>query len=275
MPEEKTPSPTLNEEAAKQGESSQQQPDPQQSLADLAKLLEDAGIDNPNQLAGTIENASQYGHISNLLKEERDRSAQLQRQLAEMQTARPKQPQSFDNFDPDAFNSGETIDLAKIAEQGARRGVRSEWDRIQQENAQRQEMAVKQYNKIRQDNLYGKVGPLFEKKMQDPTFAYEVQAGLRDPVDEYRALKDQFYQNVIKQAHGTITQLQGGGQTPQQTGAPHVETGERTGNIVSEEKSQTDKEKVLERARSTVKERGMLDDQDELALIDSIFPDPL
>ena len=111
--------------------------------------------------------------------------------------------------------------------------------------------------------------------MKDPNFAYDILAGLKNPVDEYRNLKDEFYKNIIQQAHQTITKLQGGGTTASNTQPPHMETGERTGNIVSETKTQTDQQKILEAARSKVKDKGVLDDVEELAVIDSIFPDPL
>ena len=215
-----------------------------------------------------MEASSNYYNVSKLLKEERDRNTELQRQLADSQKTRAK---PRDEFDLDTVQPGETIDLSGEI----RKAIRNEWNTIQTEQRRQQEQAVQQYGKIRNDNLYGKVGPLFEEKMKDPTFAYEVQSGMRDPVEEYRNLKDQFYQNIIKQAHGTITKLQGGGGTPQETEAPHVETGGQTGNIVSEEKTQTDRDKILEAARNKVKEKGVLDSQDEIALIDSIFPEPL
>jgi len=264
MAEEQTPNPTLEEGA----ETPTEPQENEQSLAEIQELLESAGIESPKQLEGKLEASSNYYNVSQLLKEERERNSELQRQLMENQRT-PAKPR--DDFDLDSVESGQTIDLSGEV----RKAIRSEWNTIQEEQRQQQERAVKQYGKIRNDGLYSKVGKLFEDKMKDPTFAYEVQIGLRDPVEEYRNLKDEFYQNIIKQAHGTITKLQGGGGTPQETNAPHVETGGKTGNIVSSEKTQTDREKKLEAARNKVKEKGVLDDEDELNLIDSIFPDPI
>jgi len=273
MPEEnQNPSPTLEEGAAPAAEP--QEPENEAaSLVELQKLLEDAGINSPKKLAGTLETSSQYGHVSRLLKEERDRNMELQRQLAETQSSRPARPAT--DFDLDNVNSGETIDLARMIEQGTRKAVRNEWTNIQKEQQENQQRALQQYGKIRQDNLYGKIGPMFEDKMKDPTFAYEIQMGIRDPIDEYRNLKDEFYGNVLKQAHNTISKLQGGGQKAGDTQAPHLETGERTGNIVSTEKDRSEREKILEKAKAKIKDRGTLDDYDELAVIDSIFPDAL
>jgi hypothetical protein len=244
------------------------------SLAEIQQILEAAGIDSPKQLSGTLETSSQYGHVSRLLKDERDRNMQLQQQLAQVQTTKPaRQVNDFDNLDN--IQPGETVDIAKMIESTTRNVIRSEWEGLQRQQRAQQEQAIRQYSKIRNDNLYSKVGTLFEEKMKDPNFAYDIQMGLKDPVDEYRNMKDDFYKGVIKQAHDTITKLRGGGSTPSDSQIPHVETGERTGNIVSETNTYTGKQKILEAARSKVKDRGVLDDQDEMALIDSIFPDPL
>jgi hypothetical protein len=246
----------------------------QDSLAELQQILEAAGIESPKQLAGTLETSSQYGHVSRLLKDERDRNMQLQQQLAQMQTQKPaKQMNDFDDLDN--LRSGETVDIAKMIESTTRNVIRSEWNNIQQAQRAQQEQAIKQYSKIRNDGLYSKVGAMFEEKMKDPNFAYDIQMGLKDPVEEYQSMKDTFYKGILKQAHETITKLRGGGGTPSDNKPPFVETGERTGNIVSESKTPTGKEKILAEARAKVKEKGVLDDSDEMALIDSIFPDPL
>lgn len=271
MPEEQTPNPTLNEG----GEESAPKATNNNSLAELQELLESAGIETPTDLKGKLEASQNYYNVSKMLKDERDRNAELQRQLNERQRTPVRPRNTEDDFDLDNYNPGQTVDISNLVGTEVRKAVRNEWNTIQKEQQEGQQRAIAQYGKIRNDSLYSKVGPLFEEKMKDPTFAYEVQVGMRDPVEEYRNLKDAFYQNIIKQAHGTITKLQGGGGTPQQTEAPHVETGERSGNIVSTEKTQTDRDKILEAARSKVKEKGVLDDADELALMDSIFPEPI
>ena len=75
------------------------------------------------------------------------------------------------------------------------------------------------------------VQPIWEEKLKDPNFLFQVQQGMANPVKEYNKVVRGYYKGIAKRSVDTIKTLQGksGIQTPM-----HVEGGDRVQQLPPE-----------------------------------------
>lgn len=219
----------------------------------LMSALEAAGVTNPEDLEGKLRAGSEVGRVAQLLGDERKRTSELETRLRELES-RPA-PRQRDDWD--LPQEGQTVDIESAIE----RSVDKVFTKREQAQRQAQEAQIKAWNQIQSDEDYGLVKDVWEEKLKDPNFVYKIQSGMINPVDEYTKTLRQFYKGLLKQSHETITTLRGGPKEP-----PHVETGERTPNLVSEDKDTTAERQFLDKMGEKVR-KGYVPTEEEEALI--------
>ena len=231
-------------------------------VAELAKF----GVENVSELSGKLEAGSQAGRLAQLLGDERKRTEALEAQLRTPPTPAPKQ----DFMD---YGEGQTIDIEAAIERNVTKSVKAVLDAEKQAQHDAYQANLQKWNHIQQDGNYGLVKEVWESKMKDPNFVYQVQNNIVDPVQEYNNTVVGYMKKLLKQSHDTITTMQGGPKP-----APHTEKGERMpANMVSETPSGTEADKRKAELKAKTDKGHLLTPEEELDLIDTIFgsTDPL
>jgi len=246
----KKESPTLEEGKPAQAKNDEE-------IQALLSTLEKVGVKTPQHIEGIAANAREFGNVSNLLGQERQRSNELEKRLheLEMRNARPKER---DSFDYSTVENQAPVDLESVIA----RVVRKENDTRDAKIAEVQKRQLQAWNAIQSDPDYGHVRETWEGKLKDPNFVYQINYGVVDPVREYQETVRDFYKGLAMQAKTVIEQYKG-----KTTNPPHMETGERGGNIVSEgEGEKHPLTKRFEELKMKVKKGGNLSSEEELEL---------
>ena len=225
--------------------------------------LEKAGVTNLPELQNKFKASSESGRLAQLLGDERKRSRELEERLDSLSS----RPQARIQEDPFAASEQRPIDIEEVVAKSVEkvftdREVKAQ--KIQQAN-------LAAWNQIQQDEDYPLVQTVWENKLKDPNFVFKIQSGMIDPTNAYGETVRQYYKTMMKKSVETIKTLRGG--SPPIT-PPYVESGERIPtNLVSETPS-GDTKKILDKARQKVKEKGFLNDEEQLDVIDTILNIP-
>lgn len=224
----------------------------------LVSELEKAGITNADELSGKLRASQETGRLAQLLGDERKRTADYEARLRELEN-QPAPKQDFMDQD-----YGQSIDIESALERSVEKAL------TKREEAQRiaQEQNLKKWNFIRNDKDYDVVKDVWENKLKDPNFVYQVQAGAIDPVQDYNETKIDYYKTLLKKSHETLTTLHGKGKVD----PPHIESGERTSaNMVSETESTTAADKRLADLKEKTSKGHLLTSEEELEMMDLLF----
>jgi hypothetical protein len=225
----------------------------------LVSELERAGITNADELSGKLRASQETGRLAQLLGDERKRTADYEARLREMENKPAPKQQDFMDYE-----SGQSIDIESALERSVEKAL------SKRENAQRvaQEQNLKKWNFIRSDKDYDIIKDVWEQKLKDPNFVYQVQAGVLDPVQDYNETKIDYYKTLLQKSHETLKTLHGTGKI----NPPHVESGERSSaNMVSETPSGTDAEKKIAEMKAKTDKGHILTNEEELELLDVMF----
>ena len=225
----------------------------------LVSELEKAGITNTDELSGKLRASQETGRLAQLLGDERKRTADYEARLRELENKpAPKQQDFMD------YGEGQTIDIESAIERSVSKVINRE------KEAQRiaQEQNLKKWNFIQSDKDYNIVKDVWENKLKDPNFVYQVQSGAIDPVQNYNETKIDYYKTLLQKSHETLKTLHGKGKVA----PPHLESGDRTSaNIVSEQPSMTEGDRKLNDLRAKVDKGYIPTEEEQLDLIGSIF----
>ena len=224
--------------------------------AGFMKALEQFGVGTPDELESRLKASKEVGQLANLLGQQRELNKQM---ASELQAAKARRP--HDDFDLDNIGEGTTVNLEDVVSRSVEK-VLSKRERTAQEYQQR---LVSAWQKVTGDRNYAKVKDVWEEKLKDPQFVWQIQSGVVDPVDAYRGTVDDWKDGLLKQAFDTIKQLQG---KQPGTPAPHVEGGGRTSaNLVSEEPGEVPEHvKRYKELKEKVDKGVLLSDEEELEL---------
>jgi hypothetical protein len=226
----------------------------------LMSELEKAGITNAGELTGKLRASQESGRLAQLLGDERKRTAEYEAKLREYTTTPPPAPKQ-DFMD---YGEGQSIDIEAAIERSVSKVINKE------KEAQRiaQEQNLQKWNHIRSDEDYEVVKEIWENKLKDPNFVYQIQAGVIDPVQDFNNTKTNYYKTLLRRSHETITTMRGG----DKVNPPHIESGSRTSaNMVSETPSGTDADRKLAEMKAKTDKGYMMTGEEELDLIDTIF----
>ena len=247
----KTESPTLQE-----GKPAQTQGKNEEEIQALLDTLDRVGVKTPQHIEGVVANAREFGNVSNLLGQERHRAQDLERRLAELE-ARPTPKK--DSYDYSAVESNTPVDLESVIA----KVVRKENEVRDARMAEVQRRQFEAWKTINSDTDYRNVKSVWEDKLKDPDLIMRIQTGMTDPVREYHETVRDFYKGLAMQAKTVIEQYKGkGAVTP-----PHVETGERGGNVVSEGAGEPPVQlKRFNELKQKVSNGGILSSEEEMEL---------
>jgi len=247
----------------------------QPNIESLMAELEKFGVQNADDLGGKLRAGSEAGRLAQLLGEERNvareqtaRAAELEARLRELER-RP-----YRNYDMDSFQEGQTIDIEAVMEKVSRKSVREELKAALQEERENQlriqRANIELWNKIKKDPYYKAVEKEWLEIEGNPDFQFKYRAGEINPKELYDDLVKSTMANHIRTI--TETYKSSGGQIL----PPHIETGERTSaNMVSETPRESDHEKNLKKLKEKVDSGTVLTQEEELSIVDSIFPSPV
>jgi hypothetical protein len=245
----KKESPTLEE-----GKPAQKEAKNDEEIQALLSTLEKVGVRTPQHLEGIAANAREFGNVSNLLGQERQHRMELEKRLSELET-KPKQRDSFD------YSAAETspVDLEAVIAKAVRRENEVRDAKI----LEVQKRQFQAWTAIQSDADYNHVKPVWEEKLKDPNFVYQINMGSVDPVREYQETVRDFYKGLAMQAKTVIEQYKGKTVNP-----PHMETGERSsGNLVSEgQGEQPEVLKKFNQLKQKAAKGGTLSSEEELEL---------
>lgn len=225
----------------------------------LMSELEKAGITNAGELTGKLRASQESGRLAQLLGDERKRTAEYEAKLREYATKAPAPKQDYMDY-----GEGQSIDIEAAIERSVSKVINKE------KEAQRiaQEQNLQKWNHIRSDDDYGVVKEIWENKLKDPNFVYQIQAGAIDPVQDYNSTKINYYKTLLKKSHETITTMRGGDKVK----PPHMESGSRSSaNMVSETSSGTEADKKIAEMKAKTNKGYIMTSEEELDLIDTIF----
>jgi hypothetical protein len=235
--------------------------DPKQ-VEDLIAALQGAGVTNTDQLEGKLAASQQVGHMNNLLGEVRAENAKLVETIQNMQTTNPPAQQTVD-YDNDT--PGQQVDLDTLVA----RNVEKVLDKRDKQAAQMQNASLQKYHKITTDRNYSRVKAIWEEKLKDPQFTFEINNGIKDPVDAYREIVDDFKDGLLKQSLDTITSLTGSGQMP---ASPHIEGEAKVSHDLPVDKPES--QETIDKLQAKVDKGQQLTEQEQLAALNATLFGP-
>lgn len=217
---------------------------------ELLAMLKSASLDDPAKLDGTIRNASRTFEMQS----ERD---QLAHQLAEMEKRMNKPVQQIDEE-----SYGQPVDLdAKLNQILDARDQKKSQAQFAQQKAM-----MDSYNMITGDKDYQHVKGVWEQKLQDPNFVFQIQMGQKNPMQEYQETLRDFYKGMMKRSAETIETLQKGA-----TPVVHVESGEARASGVLTEEEKSESEELITNLTKEADTGHVLSEEQELAAIQAAF----
>lgn len=221
---------------------------------DLIKALTEAGVTTPDQLEGKLSASQQVGHMQNLLGDVKAENQKLIETIQNMHTNNPPAQQtSFDDV-PD----GQQVDLQALVANTVE-GVFKKRDKAA---AQGQSAALQKYHKITTDKNYHRVKDIWDVKLKDPQFMFEINNGVIDPVDAYRDIVDEFKDGLLKQSLDAITTLTGSGKP---LASPHIEGDARVTHDLPVDK--TESQEIINKLQEKVDAGKQLTEAEELAAL--------
>jgi len=218
-------------------------------VGSLIAELEKAGVKTVDELSGKLRASREAGNLANQLGESRKEIAQL-RELMEASRHTPA-PNFIDE---------ESADLGTIIEQRVNKTLDARDKRLAEQHRAQQEATLRTWSKIKTDKNYNLVKEVWEAKIKDPSYLYDVQTGNVSPLDEYNDTVVEYYKGIARRSVDTIKKLQGGGVT---SPPPHMETGDRTPQLQKETTPTQARLKELKEKAA----KGLLTEEEELEAI--------
>lgn len=241
--------PTLKEETPKETDK------PKTEAEELLAELEKVGIDDTTKLQGTVRASREAGNLANLVGELRAEINQLKQSRANVPT------QQQDSFESE---TGAGQDLGQM--------INSILDNRERTKAEQQGRAQKlmldQYQEIKSDKFYPQVKDIWNEKLKDPEFVFEIQSGMVNPLREYDKVVREYLVGVTKRSADTIKTMQTGKPL-----APHLETGEaRVPSVPGS--TEDDKKPKTKALREKVKTGHLPTEQEQLEAIGEMLETP-
>ena len=215
----------------------------------LIAELEKAGVNKPEELKNKFVAAKEAGNLANQLGQTRAELAEIKALVA----AQPK-PQSRD-YDYEPENSG--LDLEEVIGRALDKREQAKTKK----QAEAQQAILSMWNEIQSDDDYSLVKPIWEEKLKDPNFLFQVQQGMANPVKEYNNIVRGYYKGIAKRSLDTINTLQGkGGIQPPM----HVEGGDRVQQLPPDMSKGEERLKELQKKAN----KGSLTEDEEMEALD-------
>jgi len=244
---EPTEIPTTPEETPEEKVETQEAPSI--DVDGLIAELEKAGVSKPEELQNKFVAAKEAGNLANQLGDTR-------RELAEIKTLMASQPKQQKDYDYEPDNTG--LDLEEVIGRALDKREQAK----ARKQAEAQQAILGMWNEIQSDDDYSLVKPVWEEKLKDPNFLFQVQQGMANPVKEYNKVVRGYYKGIAKRSVDTIKTLQGRSgdiATPM-----HVEGGDRIQQLPKDSTKEESRLKDLQDKAN----KGTLTEEEELEAVD-------
>ena len=231
----------INDKVANEPNAPEAEPkgEPQGEPVDEAKLLmkelENLGVNSPQELHNMANASSQAGKAWNQVGDLRKQNEMLQSKLDQILSAQQR-PQ-------DPYSDGDSVDLGSLIENK----LEAFWSNKTREQQAAEERYYSEMGKIQSNPKFDSVKEMFNRHIQSPATNAKLRRGETTLTDEFNAVKDAYYDEILKRAYNTL----GGVNSPQATKPPHVESGEtHTPNIPEGDNERAEKLKRTVKARA-------------------------
>lgn len=196
------------------GETPPEPPKPPEIDVDgLLEELKIAGVQTSEDLQGKLTASKEAGQLANLLGEVRLENKELREMVKQIKPAQAVAPETEFTVPEYTTPDSTTLEgiIAKALDQ--RDVKKAEETRVAQAGV----LAL--WNEIQTDSDFPLVKDVWEKRMQDPNFIFQIQNGAIDPLKAYNGLVREYYKGIVKKSFDTINVLQG----KEPIKVPHVE----------------------------------------------------
>lgn len=213
--------------------------------------LEKAGVTNPEQLQGKLVASREAGNLSNQLGDARREIAELR----DMLTSKPREEtKEFESY------NDEPADLRSIL----RQEIEAHDLRKTKIQIETQKKVNAMWGEIQGDEDYHLVKEVWEGKLKDPDFVFQIQQGQTNPVKAYNDVVRTFYKGIAKKSLDTIKTLQSGGSIT----TPHVESGDTQTPSLPRDKGEPPKgDEIIKQLGEKLDKGQLLSEEDELNAI--------
>ena len=240
-----TEGPTMPEEELKVKET------PKTGVDELVAELEKAGVSNTEDLEKKLVAAREAGNLANQLGQTRAELAEIKALLASEKSE--PQRENYEQYE----SEGAGLDIKNLIG----RALDERETAKAKKQTEIQQAVYNMWNEIQSDEDYGLVKEIWEERLKDPTFSFQLQQGMVNPIKEYNQVVRGYYKGIAKRSVDTIKTLQGKGggtETPM-----HIEGGERTQQLPEEATKDEERLKELKKRAN----KGVLTEEEELEAI--------
>jgi len=222
----------------------------------LLKKLETAGITNTQELEKKLVASREAGQLANMVGEYRREQAEKDKRIADLEQAM-KMSTVEPTYD---YDEGQHVDIVSEV----RKAIKAEREEERKAAFQAQQKATEIWKGIQNHKKYNLVKDKWEKKVKDPSFMMEVQAGQKDVVVEFNNMVQAEQEDMLRQLANTVKILKQGSVPA----APHVEGEAQLPGVpeVPNEENET-----INKAKEKVAKGGLLSEDEEMAALEAIL----
>jgi len=223
--------------------------DPTTDIDALITELEKAGVTNTEQLQGKLTASREAGNLSNQLGNARQEIAELK-----MLISNPRQ--TGNEFSENEQSPDLESIIGKVLDKHDQKKAKVQ--------AEIQKTVNDMWSEIQNDEDYHLVKDIWEEKLKDSNFIFQIQQGQANPVKSYNNVVRTYYKGIAKRSVDTIKTLQGG----TKNGALHVEeAGTQTVSIPGV--TTLENKTVLKELREKLDKGQLLTEADEMKALEA------
>jgi len=259
--------PTIDSEPVAVPEPTDVEPTGEDLAREVLDTLQGADLNTPADVIGMVEAGQQAGHLGNLLGAERDKVANLERMIEQLQ----QQPAPAPQQEPTDYY-GDTPASASMSPGQIERAVEKAVENIQMKNNRvQQEVNARYYadeNAITADNVPPKLKEAWNEIKESPAVRQRLMSGQSTLWNEYNNTKLTWYKGLAEKSQTAMEKILA---SPGGTGAapPHIESGDTP----SIPRVTDGDDKAAQRRQITDPSKGYTGSQDELeALVRTFIP---
>lgn len=215
--------------------------EPLKDFDGLIAELEKAGVTNAENLQNKLKASKEAGQLANILGTVRAENQELKDLIRSM-----KAPKADDDF-----SGGQPVDIEDVVARSVEK-VLTKKEKLAQENQAR---FLETWNMIQQDEDFALVEPIWQEKLKDPQFVFQIQSGQVDPVKAYNKTVREFLKGMVKRSADTLKTLK-----PGTIKAPHMES---EGAVERSKEPTPEKDEKLKSLKEKVA-KGYMPSDDEL-----------
>ena len=183
------------------------EPKNEKDLDGLIAELEKAQVTKVEDLQGKLRASKEAGQLANILGQVRSENQELKEMIKALKTS--SKSEEFD------YSTGQPVDIEEVVARSVEK-VLTKKEKAQAEN---QAKFLETWNGIQGDEEYHLVKEIWEEKLKDPNFVFQIQSGQVDPNRAYNKTVRDFYKGMLKRSAETMKSLKTAGIKP-----PHMES---------------------------------------------------